>query len=78
VCFGKRFVRLHKVCRRSLETFYNNSQQALNALALVELFPNDIKKQTALTFHLKTESRAKNDYERRRRDLFELTLHGTQ
>ena len=65
----KKFVRLHKACCRSLEAFHKRSQQALNALALAELFPNDIAKQTALEFQLKAEIGAKHNYERRRRDL---------
>src|ERR1700720_3037390 len=56
--FEEEFVRLHKACCRSLEVFYKNSQQALNALTLAELFPNDIEKRTALDFHLKAETGA--------------------
>jgi hypothetical protein len=41
---GKKFVRLQKACCKSLEAFCRNSQQALNVLALAELFPNDIEK----------------------------------
>ena len=67
--FEEEFVRLHKACCRSLEAFYKKSQQALNALALAELFPNDIEKRNALEFHLKAETGAKQKYERRRRDL---------
>ena len=44
----------------------------LNVLSLVELFPNDIEKQTALDFHLQAATRARQDYERRKRDLFEF------
>jgi hypothetical protein len=65
----KKFVRLHKACCRSLEEFYKTSQQALNALVLAELFPTDIGKRIALDFHLKAEIRAKQIYERQRRDL---------
>lgn len=65
----EEFVRLHKACCRSLEVFYKNSQQALNALTLAELFPNDIEKRTALNFHLEAETGAQQRYERRRRDL---------
>jgi hypothetical protein len=67
--FEEEFVRLHKACCRSLEAFYKNSQQALNALTLAELFPNDIEKRTALDFHLRAETGAQQKYERRRRDL---------
>ncbi len=65
----KKFVRLHKDCCRRLEEFCKTSQQALNALVLVELFPNDIGKRIALDFHLKAEVRTKQTYERQRRDL---------
>ena len=65
----KKFVRLHKACCRSLEEFYKTSQQALNALVLAELFPTDIGKRIALDFYLKAEMRAKQTYERQRRDL---------
>lgn len=70
--FEEEFVRLHRACCRSLEAFYKKSQQALNALALAELFPNDIEKQTTLEFHIKSEVGAKQKYERRRRDLSEF------
>ena len=69
---GKRFVSLNKACSASLKVFCKQSQHTLNALALAELFPNDSAKQTALTFHLKAETRARQDYERRRRDLLEF------
>jgi len=52
-----------------LEEFYKISQQALNALVLAELFPNDIGKRIAVNFHLEAEIRAKKTYERQRRDL---------
>ena len=65
----KKFVRLHKDCCRLLEEFCKTSQQALNALVLVELFPNDIGKRIALAFHLKAEMKTKQTYERQRRDL---------
>jgi hypothetical protein len=65
----KKFVQLHKACCRRLEEFYQTSQQALNALVLAELFPNDIGKQIALDFHFKAEMKAKQTYERQRRDL---------
>jgi hypothetical protein len=65
----KKFVRLHKACSRSLEVFYKTSQQALNALVLAALFPDDIGKRIALDFHLKAEMRAKQTYERHRRNL---------
>jgi hypothetical protein len=65
----RKFVRLHKACCRSLEEFYKTSQQALNALVLAELFPNDVGKRIALNFHLKAEMRAKQTYERQRLDL---------
>jgi hypothetical protein len=65
----RKFVRLHKACCRSLEEFYKTSQQALNAVALAELFPNDTGKRIALNFHLESEMRAKRSYERQRRDL---------
>ena len=69
VASGKEFVRLHKACCRSLEAFCEDSQQALNAMILAELLPNDIGKQIALDFHLKAEIRAKHIYERERGNL---------
>ena len=72
VASGKEFVRLHKACCRSLEAFCKDSQQALNAMILAELLPNDIGKQIALDFHLKGEIGAKHNYERRRCDLSEF------
>ena len=71
------FVRLHKACRRDLETFYEDSQQLLNVLALAELFPMDIAKQTALEYHFKVEIGAKQDYDRRRRDLIDFVVAKT-
>ena len=69
----KEFVRLHKACSIvGAVVFCNTSQQTVNVLALVELFPNDIEKQTALELHLQAEIRAKQDYECRRHDLFDF------
>ena len=66
------FVRLHKACRRDLETFYEGSQQLLNLLVLAELFPRDVAKQTALEYHFRIEVDAKHDYDRRRLELFDF------
>ena len=66
------FVRLHKACRRDLETFYEGSQQLLNLLVLAELFPRDVAKQTALEYHFRIEIDAKHDYDRRRLELFDF------
>jgi hypothetical protein len=68
----KKFVRLHEACCRSLEVFYKTSQQTLNVLVLAEFFPADTGKRMALDFHLKAEMRAKQSYERKRRDLSEF------
>jgi hypothetical protein len=65
----KKFVRLHEACCRSLEKFYKTSQQTLNILVLAELFPNHTGKRIAPNFHLRAEMRAKQSYERKRRDL---------
>jgi hypothetical protein len=65
----KKFVRLHEACCRSLEVFCKTSQQTLNVLVLAELVPTDTGKRIALNFHLKAEMRAKQTYERQRRDL---------
>src|SRR5712671_1300007 len=68
------FLKLHKACREELAAFYENSQQLLNVLVLAELFPKDIENQTALEYHFKVEIEAKQDYDRRRRDLFDFVV----
>ena len=74
----KKFVRLHKACCSGLEEFYKTSQQALNALVLAELFPNDIGKRIALDFHLKTEMKAKQSYECQRLELSDFIKAKTE
>jgi len=68
----RKFVRLHKACRRELETFYEGSQQLLNLLVLAELFPKDVEKQAALEYHFLTEIEAKQAYDRRRLELLDF------
>ena len=73
-CGENEFVRLHLACRKELEAFYEDSRQLLNVLALAELFPKDTGKQSALEYHFRTEIEAKQDYDRRRRDLFDFVV----
>ena len=77
ICSENEFVRLHKACRRDLEAFYENTRQFLDVLALAELFPKDIEKQAALEYHFKVEIAAKQDYDRRRRDLVDFVVART-
>ena len=44
---------------------------------MAELFPKDIEKQAALEYHFKVEIAAKQDYDRRRRDLIDFVVART-
>ena len=67
-----KFVRLHKACSKSLDTFHIESHQTLNLLAAVNLFPQSTENKTALQFQRNREKRAQTEYRRRRRELLRL------
>jgi hypothetical protein len=68
----KQFVRLHKACRKSLDTFQIESDQTLNLLASVNHSPDSVENKTALQFQRNREKRAQTDYRRRTRELLRL------
>ena len=68
----KQFVRLHKACSLSLDTFHIESHQTLNLLAAVNFFPDSMENKTALSIPKQSEKRAQTDYRRRRHELLRL------
>src|SRR5260370_9743246 len=68
----KQFVRLHKACSKSLDTFQIESHQTLNLLASVNHSPDTMENKTALQFQRNREKRAQTDYRRRTRELLRL------
>jgi len=67
-----KFVRLHKACSKSLDTFHIESHQTLNLLAAVNLFPQSTENKTALQFQTDREKSEQTAYRRRRRELVRL------
>ena len=67
-----QFVKLHKACSKSLDTFHIESHQTLNLLASVNHSPDSMENKTALQFQRNREKRAQTDYRRRTRELLRL------
>ena len=68
----ERFVKVHRACRTTLDRLCKESDQTLNLLSLVKLFPLDAEKEAALRFQYEQENKAHAEYTKSRRELFAL------